>query len=146
MRIRIGYDIAFSSSTPAPTILLLSVHPSRLNDLTEPHWITFYPPIPSPMIVSQRTLLLLPLSASPGDTSAARNNAPADAVANFLMAFPPKTLRDDVAQHRTLSAFISKRRGGKSLQRPRRRGAAFLSRAGYSPHAGLSPQSRRPRA
>jgi hypothetical protein len=47
MRIRIGYDLTFSSSTPTPTILLLSVHPSRLNDLTEPHRITFDPPISS---------------------------------------------------------------------------------------------------
>ena len=47
MRIRIGYDIAFSSPAPTPTILLLSVHSSRLNDLTEPHRIAFDPPIPS---------------------------------------------------------------------------------------------------
>ena len=47
MRIRIGYDIAFSSATPTPTILMLSVHPSRLKDLTEPHRIMFDPPIPS---------------------------------------------------------------------------------------------------
>ncbi|MGA7261072.1 MAG: transglutaminase family protein, partial [Stellaceae bacterium] len=47
MRIRIGYDIAFNSATPTPTILMLSVHPSRLDDLTKPHRITFDPPIPS---------------------------------------------------------------------------------------------------
>jgi transglutaminase-like putative cysteine protease len=47
MRIRIGYDLAFSSSMPTPTILMLSVHPSRLEDLSEPHRIGFDPPIPS---------------------------------------------------------------------------------------------------
>src|ERR1700687_309675 len=47
MKIRIGYHLAFNSSMPTPTILMLSVHPSRLNDLTEPHRITFEPPIPS---------------------------------------------------------------------------------------------------
>jgi hypothetical protein len=47
MRIRIGYDIAFNSATPTPTILMLSVHPSRLDDLTKPHRLTFDPPIPS---------------------------------------------------------------------------------------------------
>ena len=47
MKIRIGYDLAFTSSMPTPTILMLSVHPSRLGDLSEPHWIVFDPPIPS---------------------------------------------------------------------------------------------------
>jgi len=47
MRIRIGYELAFNSSMPTPTILMLSAHPSRLEDLSEPHWIGFDPPIPS---------------------------------------------------------------------------------------------------
>ena len=47
MKIRIGYDLTFRSSTPTPTILMLSVHPSRLNDLMEPPRIRFDPPIPS---------------------------------------------------------------------------------------------------
>jgi transglutaminase-like putative cysteine protease len=47
MKIRIGYDLAFSSSTPTPTILMLSVHPSRLEDLSEPLRIVFDPPVPS---------------------------------------------------------------------------------------------------
>ena len=47
MKIRIGYDLTFRSSTPTPTILMLSVHPSRLNDLMEPPRISFDPPIPS---------------------------------------------------------------------------------------------------
>jgi transglutaminase-like putative cysteine protease len=47
MRIRIGYDLAFSGSMPTPTILMLSVHPSRLEDLSEPHRIVFDPPLSS---------------------------------------------------------------------------------------------------
>jgi len=47
MRIRIGYDIAFNSATPTPTILMLSVHPSRLDDLTGLFLTAFDPPIPS---------------------------------------------------------------------------------------------------
>jgi transglutaminase-like putative cysteine protease len=47
MKIRIGYELAFRSSTPTPAILMLSVHPSRLKDLAAPHRITFDPPIPS---------------------------------------------------------------------------------------------------
>jgi transglutaminase-like putative cysteine protease len=47
MRIRIGYDIAFESFSPTPMILMLSVHPSRLNDLTTPYDIIFDPPVPA---------------------------------------------------------------------------------------------------
>jgi transglutaminase-like putative cysteine protease len=45
MRIRIGYQIAFSCAMPTPAILMLSVHPSRLDDLVEPHRITFDPEV-----------------------------------------------------------------------------------------------------
>ena len=44
MKLRAGYDIAFTMSQPTPMILMLSVHPSRTKDLltnpriqTEPH-------------------------------------------------------------------------------------------------------------
>lgn len=47
MRIRIGYDLAFSSSMPTPTILMLSVHPSRLKDLSALDRVVFDPQIPS---------------------------------------------------------------------------------------------------
>ena len=47
MKIRIGYDLGFSSSMATPSILMLSVHPSRLDDLSEPHQIGFDPPTPS---------------------------------------------------------------------------------------------------
>jgi len=47
MRIRIGYDIAFESFSPTPMILMLSVHPSRLDDLTTPQEIIFDPPVPA---------------------------------------------------------------------------------------------------
>jgi len=47
MKIRIGYDLAFISSMPTPAILMLSVHPSRLEDLSAPQQIVFDPPIPS---------------------------------------------------------------------------------------------------
>ena len=47
MKIRIGYDLAFTSSMPTPAILMLSVHPSRLEDLSAPQQIVFDPPIPS---------------------------------------------------------------------------------------------------
>ena len=49
MKIRIGYDIAFSSPAATATILMLSVHSSRLSDLTERHRISFDPRKPIPI-------------------------------------------------------------------------------------------------
>jgi transglutaminase-like putative cysteine protease len=47
MKIRIGYKIIFESSIATPMILVLSVHPNRLDDLTQPNDIAFDPPIPA---------------------------------------------------------------------------------------------------
>jgi transglutaminase-like putative cysteine protease len=66
MRIRIGYDLAFSGSTPTPTILMLSVHPSRLEDLSEPHRIGFDPPIPSQTYTDHFGNLCTRIVLSPG--------------------------------------------------------------------------------
>ena len=46
MKIRIGYNFAFENSTETPSILMLSVHPSRETDLMQPNDIKFDPPIP----------------------------------------------------------------------------------------------------
>jgi transglutaminase-like putative cysteine protease len=45
MRIRIGYNLAFENATETPSILMLSVHPSREKDLMQPNDIKFDPPI-----------------------------------------------------------------------------------------------------
>jgi transglutaminase-like putative cysteine protease len=46
MKIRAGYDIAFTVFQPTPMILMLSVHPSRMKDLrTNPRILT-EPPLP----------------------------------------------------------------------------------------------------
>jgi transglutaminase-like putative cysteine protease len=47
MRIRIGYKLVFENSVDTPSILMLSVHPSREKDLLRPNNITFDPPIPA---------------------------------------------------------------------------------------------------
>ena len=78
MRIRIGYDIAFSSSTPTPTILLLSVHPSRLHDLTEPHRIMFDPPIPSQTYTDHFGNIGTRIVMPPGILAVASNNVVCD--------------------------------------------------------------------
>jgi transglutaminase-like putative cysteine protease len=47
MRIGIGYNLVFDSPAEVPMVLMLSVHPSRLDDLEEPVEIAFDPPIPT---------------------------------------------------------------------------------------------------
>jgi transglutaminase-like putative cysteine protease len=47
MKIRIGYDFVFENATETPSILMLSVHPSRETDLMQPNDIKFDPPIPA---------------------------------------------------------------------------------------------------
>lgn len=45
MLIRAGYDIGFSADTPTPMMAMLSVHPSRHQDLRTPHRITTVPAV-----------------------------------------------------------------------------------------------------
>ena len=47
MIIRAGYEISYDSQYPTPMLLNLSVHPSRLPDVTTGHAITFDPPVES---------------------------------------------------------------------------------------------------
>ncbi|MEH3146966.1 MAG: transglutaminase family protein [Methylobacterium frigidaeris] len=47
MRIRTGYAITFDSPVATPMLLMLSIHPSRRDDLVTPHEIRFDPPIAS---------------------------------------------------------------------------------------------------
>ena len=46
MLIDIGFDIGFTASQPVPMVVMLSVHPSRVNDLVAPEKITCDPPQP----------------------------------------------------------------------------------------------------
>jgi transglutaminase-like putative cysteine protease len=45
MKIRAGYEIAYDCPKPTPMVLMLSLHPSRLPDLTSPQRLSFDPPI-----------------------------------------------------------------------------------------------------
>ena len=47
MKIRAGYEIAFECHQNVPMVLLLSVHPSRQNDLLSLHRIELSPSVPS---------------------------------------------------------------------------------------------------
>jgi transglutaminase-like putative cysteine protease len=78
MKIRIGYDMAFNSATPTPTILMLSVHPSRLDDLTKPHRITFDPPIPSHTYTDHFGNICTRIVMPPGILTVASDNVVCD--------------------------------------------------------------------
>ncbi len=47
MKIRTGYDIAYEADWPVPMLLMLSAHPSRVDDLLTPDTLTFDPPVPA---------------------------------------------------------------------------------------------------
>ena len=47
MKIRAGYEISYDCPQPAPMILMLSIHPSRVPDLLTPDHMRFDPPIPA---------------------------------------------------------------------------------------------------
>ena len=78
MRIRIGYDIAFSSPAATATILMLSVHPSRLSDLTERHRISFDPPIPSQTYTDHFGNIGTRIVMPPGILAVSSNNVVCD--------------------------------------------------------------------
>jgi transglutaminase-like putative cysteine protease len=46
MRIRAGYDIAFTMTQPTPMVLMLTVHPSRAKDLMAEHKLLTAPKVP----------------------------------------------------------------------------------------------------
>jgi hypothetical protein len=46
MKIRTGFEISYESVQPTPMLLVLSVHPSRFDDLLTPQLISFDPPTP----------------------------------------------------------------------------------------------------
>src|SRR5215207_8886971 len=47
MKIRAGYELIFDSPLAVTTLLVLTIHPSRFNDLLTPHQIHFEPTIQS---------------------------------------------------------------------------------------------------
>ena len=78
MRIRIGYELAFNSSMATPTILMLNVHPSRLEDLSEPHRIGFDPPIPSQSYTDHFGNICTRVVLPPGIVSVSNHNVICD--------------------------------------------------------------------
>jgi transglutaminase-like putative cysteine protease len=66
VRIEAGYDIAFNCHQQVPMVLMLSVHPSRQNDLLTEHRIKFSPSVASRDYVDVFGNLCTRLVAPPG--------------------------------------------------------------------------------
>src|ERR1700682_1675629 len=47
VKIHIGFDVAYECTEPTPTILMLSVHPSRIHDLLFPDHLYIRPHVPT---------------------------------------------------------------------------------------------------
>src|ERR1700682_1717535 len=47
VKIHIGFDVAYECTEPTPTILMLSVHPSRIHDLLFPDHLYIQPHMPT---------------------------------------------------------------------------------------------------
>jgi transglutaminase-like putative cysteine protease len=74
MKIRIGYDLAFENATETPSILMLSVHPSREADLTQPNDIKFDPPIPAQAYVDHFGNICTRIVMPPGSLAVSAEN------------------------------------------------------------------------
>jgi transglutaminase-like putative cysteine protease len=103
MRIRIGYEIAFESFSATPMILMLSVHPSRLEDLLEPHGIIFDPPIPTRTYIDHFGNICTRIVAPPGRFTISSDNVvydsgQPDVVAPSAEQLPVEDLPDDALE------------------------------------------------
>jgi transglutaminase-like putative cysteine protease len=69
MLIKAGYEITYECAQPTPMLLVLSVHPSRLRDLTTPQQIVFTPRIRSEEYVDGFGNICTRIVAPPGRTT-----------------------------------------------------------------------------
>ena len=68
MKIHIGFDVAYEGTEPTPTILMLSVHPSRIHDLLFPDHLYIQPHVPTARYVDMFGNICTRLVAPPGET------------------------------------------------------------------------------
>jgi transglutaminase-like putative cysteine protease len=88
MKIRTGFEISYESVQPTPMLLVLSVHPSRFDDLLTPQLISFDPPTPSRDYRDRFGNVCTRLVVSPGQLTIS---------ADFIVADPgePDPVRPD---------------------------------------------------
>ena len=101
MKIRAGYDIAFSCAAPTPMVLMLSVHPSREQDLLTSQRMLFDPALSVRNYVDQFGNICTRLVAPAGQLRVAADFLVADSGAPDVTApeaaqLPVDRLPDDV--------------------------------------------------
>ena len=110
MLIKTGYDITFEMDAPTPMSLLLSVHPSRQNDLRSPETISFDPPIPQRRMLDAFGNVCTRILAPAGrltisaDVLVADSGLP-DVVAPEAVQVPVEALPDDVMLYLMASRY-----------------------------------------
>jgi transglutaminase-like putative cysteine protease len=68
VKIHIGFNVAYECTEPTPTILMLSVHPSRINDLLFPDHLYIQPHVPMARYVDMFGNVCTRLVAPAGET------------------------------------------------------------------------------
>ena len=101
MKIKTGFDIAFTLAQPTPMILMLSVHPSRMPDLLTPQVITFDPPLLAHEYRDVFDNVCHRIVAPPGQLTISadftvRDSGLPDAIAPEARQIPVQDLPDDV--------------------------------------------------
>src|SRR5580700_11051742 len=66
MKIRAGYEIVYDSPQPAPKVLLLNVHPSRVPDLVTPDRMQFEPAVAASQYIDGFGNICTRVTAPPG--------------------------------------------------------------------------------
>jgi transglutaminase-like putative cysteine protease len=110
MLIKIGFDIAFTAPQRTPMVVMLSVHPSRVNDLIEPENIVSDPPAPihyyhdsfgnfcGRLVLPQGRLRL-------SNRATVRDSGLPDVVAPDAQQIPVENLPDDVILYLLASRY-----------------------------------------
>jgi transglutaminase-like putative cysteine protease len=103
MRIQFGFDIVFDQFSATPTILMLSVHPSRVADLVEPQEMNFVPPIPARTYTDRFGNICTRIVAPSGQLAISSHNvandsAEPDSVAPEARQVPVQELPDDALE------------------------------------------------
>ena len=101
VKIHIGFDVAYECTEPTPTILMLSVHPSRIHDLLFPDHLYIQPHVPTARYIDMFGNICTRLVAPVGETristeAVVLDSGAPDPVAPDAIQIPVGKLPDDV--------------------------------------------------
>src|SRR4051812_21981471 len=96
MKIRTGFEISYESVQLTPMLLMLSIHPSRFDDLLTPQLISFDPPTPSRDYRDGFGNVCTRLVVSPGQLTISADFIVADPVRPDAIQHPVEDLPDEI--------------------------------------------------